>query len=46
MQIKNHTIKFFFLKKENIWISNSFLEIKKRIEKIKDYLLNNGIKKR
>ena len=45
MQIKNHTIKFFFLKKENIWISNSFLEIKKRIEKIKVYLINNGIRK-
>ena len=44
MQIKNHTIKFFFLKK-NIWISNSFLEIKKRIEKIKVYLINNGIRK-
>ena len=44
-QIKNHTIKFFFFKKENVWISNSFLEIKKRVEKIKVYLINNGIRK-
>ena len=37
--------KVFFSKKNNVWVSNSFLEIKKRIEKIKIYFLNNGIKK-
>ena len=37
--------KIFFFKKNNTWISNSFLEVKTRIEKIKTYLLNNGIKK-
>jgi long-chain acyl-CoA synthetase len=37
--------KIFFFKKKNIWISNNFLEIKKKIEKIKVYFINNGIKK-
>ena len=37
--------KIFFFKRDNIWISKSFSEIKKRIEKIKIYFLNNGIKK-
>ncbi len=37
--------KIFFFKKENIWVSNSFLEIKKRVEKIKLYLINSGIRK-
>ncbi len=37
--------KIFFSKKKNIWISNNFLEIKKKIEKIKVYFINNGIKK-
>jgi long-chain acyl-CoA synthetase len=37
--------KIFFFKKDNTWISNSFLESRKRIEKIKDYFLNNGLKK-
>ena len=36
--------KVFFLKKNNNWIPNSFFETKKRIEKIKNYFLNNGIK--
>ena len=37
--------KIFFFKKKNIWISNNFLEIKKKIEKIKVYFINNGIRK-
>ena len=37
--------KIFFFKKNNNWISNSFIETKKRIEKIKNHFLNNGIKK-
>ena len=37
--------KIFFFKKNNKWISNSFIETKKRIEKIKNHFINNGIKK-
>tara|TARA_Y100001968_G_C18815056_1_gene461945 strand:+ start:224 stop:532 length:309 start_codon:yes stop_codon:yes gene_type:complete len=37
--------KVFFFKKNNNWISNSFFETKKRIEKIKNHFLDNGIKK-
>ena len=37
--------KIFFKKKNNSWIPNNYLEIKKKIEKIKNHLLNNGIKK-
>ena len=37
--------KAFFFKKNNNWIPNSFFETKKRIEKIKNYFLHNGIKK-
>ena len=36
--------KAFFFKENNNWISNSFFETKKRIEKIKNHFLNNGIK--
>ena len=36
--------KAFFFKKNNNWIPNSFFETKKRIEKIKNYFLNSGIK--
>ncbi len=44
VQKKPHR-KVFFKKKKNSWLSNSFIEIKKRIEKIKSHLLNNGLKK-
>tara|TARA_B100000035_G_scaffold311086_1_gene320012 strand:+ start:92 stop:1750 length:1659 start_codon:yes stop_codon:yes gene_type:complete len=36
--------KAFFFKKNNNWISNTFFQTKKRIEKIKFHFLNNGIK--
>ena len=36
--------KAFFFKENNNWISKSFFETKKRIEKIKSHFLNNGIK--
>ncbi len=36
--------KNFFFKKNNNWVSNSFYEVKKRIEKIKNHFLTNGLK--